>query len=68
MAKPAMQMKLKLLITIWIAFPFIAAPKSMGDQHAIRVSDHERQNQMLREEVEREALLSRMMEVAQAKR
>ena len=40
----------------------------MGDQHAIRVSERERQNQMLREEVEREALLSRMMEVAQAKR
>lgn len=68
MAKPAMQMKLKLLITIWIAFPFVAALKSMGDQHAIRVSERERQNQMLREEVEREALLSRMMEVAQAKR
>ena len=57
MAKPATQMKLKLLITIWIAFPFVAALKSMGDQHAIRVS-----------EVEREALLSRMMEVALAKR
>ena len=68
MAKPATQMKLKLLITIWIAFPFVAALKSMVGQHAIRVSELERQNQMLREEVERKALLSRMMEVAQAKR
>ena len=68
MAKPATQMKLKLLITIWIALPFIAALKSMVDQHTIRVSEREQQSQMRREEVEREALLSRMMEVAQAKR
>ena len=68
MAKPATHMKLKLLIAIWIAFPFIAALKSMVDKQAIRVSERERQNQMLREDVEPEALLSRMMEVAQAKR
>ena len=68
MAKPTRQMKLKLLILIWIAFPFVAMLKSVVDQRAVRLSEREQQSQMLLEEVEREALLSRMMEVAQAKR
>ena len=67
MVKSQRRMKVKLLVTIWIAFPFIALLKSTVDQHSIRVTERELQSQMRREEVEREALLSRMMQVAFAK-
>jgi len=60
--------KLKFLIALWVAVPFIAGFKSMAHQRAIRVAEQEQQQRAIQEEMEREELLSRMMKVAYAKR
>jgi hypothetical protein len=68
MIKRTDRAKLKFLIALWVAVPFIAGFKSMAHQRAIRVAEQKQQQRAIQEEVEREALLSRMMEVAYAKR
>jgi hypothetical protein len=68
MLKRTDRTKLKFLIALWVAVPFVAGFQTMAHQRAIRVTEQEQKQQAIQEEMEREALLSRMMEVAYAKR